>query len=110
MSNPFDVSGIEIGMDGIKRYTGLAPNLVHLLRGAAEEQADHDALVELGGARVTYQQLWIRASRVAGGLRAQGVGPGTASRTDCRTVTTGSTRSGARCSLAPCGAGQYPVR
>jgi long-chain acyl-CoA synthetase len=76
VSNPFDVSGIEIGADGIKRYTGLAPNLVHLLRRAVEEQADHDALVELGGARVTYQQLWDRASRVAGGLRAQGVGPG----------------------------------
>lgn len=76
MSDPFDVSGIEIGMDGIKRYTGLAPNLVHLLRRAVEEQADHDALVELGGARVTYQQLWDRASRVAGGLAGARGRPG----------------------------------
>ena len=32
--------------------------------------------VELGGERVTYRQLWDRAARVAGGLRAAGVQPG----------------------------------
>ena len=35
-----------------------------------------EALVELGGGAVTYRQLWDRAARVAGGLRAAGVRPG----------------------------------
>lgn len=77
MSNLFDVSGIEIGMDGIKRYTGLAPNLVHLLRRAAEEQADHDALVELGGARVTTSNCGIarRGLQAACGRKGSAGGP-----------------------------------
>ena len=39
-------------------------------------RARHEALVELGGERLTYQQLWDRASRVAGGLRALGIDRG----------------------------------
>jgi acyl-CoA synthetase (AMP-forming)/AMP-acid ligase II len=35
-----------------------------------------EALVELGGGRLTYRQLWDRAARVAGGLRAAGVTQG----------------------------------
>ena len=72
----FDTSGVETGTDGIKRYTGLAVNLVRLLRNAVDSQPDRDALVELGGERVTYRQLWERSARVAGGLRAAGVAPG----------------------------------
>lgn len=35
-----------------------------------------EAIVEVGGPRITYRQLWDRAARVAGGLRALGVGAG----------------------------------
>ncbi|MCW2666896.1 MAG: putative fatty-acid--CoA ligase [Frankiales bacterium] len=76
MVQPFDTSGIEVGADGIKRYTGLATNLVAVLQQAVDAAAGQEALVELGGDRVTYQQLWDRATRVAGGLRAAGVQPG----------------------------------
>ena len=34
------------------------------------------AVLEMGGASLTYGELWDRAARVAGGLRASGVGPG----------------------------------
>ncbi len=76
MVQPFDMSGIEVGADGIKRYTGLATNLVQVLQQAVDGAAGEEALIELGGERVTYQQLWDRATRVAGGLRAAGVEPG----------------------------------
>ncbi|MGY2084046.1 class I adenylate-forming enzyme family protein [Blastococcus sp. SYSU DS0539] len=76
MPYPFDRSGTEVGPDGIRRYTGLAPNLVQLLRAAVDAAPDAEALVELGGDRISYRQLWDRATRVAGGLRAAGVAPG----------------------------------
>lgn len=75
-SSPFDTSGIETGPDGVRRYTGLPRNLPHLLRRAVEEHPDGTALVETGGERLTYRELWDRAARVAGGLRAAGVQPG----------------------------------
>jgi acyl-CoA synthetase (AMP-forming)/AMP-acid ligase II len=76
MPYPFDGTGTEVGPDGIRRYTGLPQNLVQMLRAAVDAQPDAEALVELGGERITYRQLWDRASRVAGGLRAAGVAPG----------------------------------
>ena len=76
MPYPFDRSGTEIGPDGVRRYTGLPQNLLQMLRTAVDARPDAEALVELGGERVTYRQLWDRAARVAGGLRAAGVQPG----------------------------------
>jgi acyl-CoA synthetase (AMP-forming)/AMP-acid ligase II len=76
MATPFDTSGITIGADGIKHYDGLAQNLITLLRSTVETAGDVEALVELGGERVTYTQLWERATRVAGGLRANGISVG----------------------------------
>lgn len=76
MGAPFDSSGIEVGADGIRRYTGLARNLVQLLRDVVQAHPEREALVELGGERLTYQQLWDRSAQVAGGLRAAGVGAG----------------------------------
>jgi long-chain acyl-CoA synthetase len=76
MPSPFDRSGTEVGPDGIRRYTGLPRNLLQMLRTAVDDHPDSEALVELGGDRVTYRQLWDRSARVAGGLRAAGVGPG----------------------------------
>jgi acyl-CoA synthetase (AMP-forming)/AMP-acid ligase II len=76
MPNPFDRSSTETGPDGIRRYSGLPQNLVQMLRNAVDGSPDAEALVELGGERVPYRQLWDRAARVAGGLRAAGGGPG----------------------------------
>jgi acyl-CoA synthetase (AMP-forming)/AMP-acid ligase II len=76
MPYPFDRSSTETGPDGIRRYSGLPQNLVQMLRNAVDGSPDAEALVELGGERVTYRRLWDRAARVAGGLRAAGVGPG----------------------------------
>src|SRR3954447_3395724 len=76
MAYPFDRNGTEVGPDGIRRYTGLPQNLTQMLRSAVDRRPDDEALVELGGERVTYRHLWDHATRVAGGLRAAGVQPG----------------------------------
>ena len=76
MPYPFDRSGTEVGPDGVRRYTRLPRNLITMLRTAVDAHPDAEALVELGGERVTYRQLWNRATRIAGGLRAAGVQPG----------------------------------
>jgi long-chain acyl-CoA synthetase len=72
----FDSSGIERGADGIARYIDRPPSLVAMLRATVDRVGDREAIVELGGERLTYAQLWDRAARVAGGLQGQGVGAG----------------------------------
>jgi len=70
----FDLTGVARGPDGIKRYDVLPPNLVHMLRASVDRQGAAEALVETGGGpRLSYAELWDRAARVAGGLRALGV-------------------------------------
>ncbi|HET6214013.1 MAG TPA: AMP-binding protein [Micromonosporaceae bacterium] len=77
MTTPFDTTGVTLGPDGIKRYEGLPQSLVHMLRSTVERDPDREAVVEAGGGpRLTYRQLWDRAARVAGGLRAAGVSRG----------------------------------
>jgi long-chain acyl-CoA synthetase len=73
MTGPFDSSGIEVGADGLRRYTGLPRNLVTMLRTVVERFPERTAVVELGGPSLTYAQLWERSMRVAGGLRDAGV-------------------------------------
>jgi len=73
---PFDGSGIRRDAHGVAHYTGLASSLVTMLRESADRNPDGEAFVEVGGERLTYQQLWDRSSRVAGGLVAAGVGRG----------------------------------
>ena len=73
---PFDRSGTEVGADGIRRYLGLEQNLLTLLRATVDAAPDREAVVELGGARLTYAELWDASARVAGGLRAAGIAPG----------------------------------
>jgi acyl-CoA synthetase (AMP-forming)/AMP-acid ligase II len=70
---PFDGAGIERGADGVLHYQGLHESLVHMLRATVDEVPGGEAVVEVGGPRLSYRQLWDRAARVAGGLRAQGV-------------------------------------
>jgi long-chain acyl-CoA synthetase len=73
---PYDMSGIERDQNGILRYTGLQPSLVAMVGSSVERFADREAIVELGGERLSYQELWDRSSRVAGGLRAAGIQAG----------------------------------
>jgi long-chain acyl-CoA synthetase len=73
---PFDASGTTRGPDGVLRYDVLPVSLVGSLAVQAERVPDEEAVVEVGGERLTYAQLWDRAARVAGGLRAAGVGRG----------------------------------
>jgi acyl-CoA synthetase (AMP-forming)/AMP-acid ligase II len=73
---PFDESEITRGEDGIARYNHLPPSLVAMLRSTVEKAPDAEAIVEVGGPRITYRELWDRASRVAGGFRAAGIAPG----------------------------------
>jgi acyl-CoA synthetase (AMP-forming)/AMP-acid ligase II len=73
---PFDMSGVERSDDGVLRYTGLAQSLLHMLRDAVARTPDRECIVVLGGERVTYQQVWDRAARVAGGLVDGGLHPG----------------------------------
>jgi acyl-CoA synthetase (AMP-forming)/AMP-acid ligase II len=70
----FDTSGIERGADGIARYTDQPSSLVAMLRATVDRTPDAEAVVELGGPRLSYQELWDGAARVAGGLKARGVG------------------------------------
>jgi long-chain acyl-CoA synthetase len=73
---PFDTSGIERDAAGIAHYAALPSSLVSMVRASVERHPDVEALVEVGGERLTYRQLWDRAARVAGGLVAAGVGRG----------------------------------
>ena len=71
--SPFDTSGVERGSDGISRYANRPDSLVHMLQATVERVGDRLAVAEVGGDRLTYRELWERAARVAGGLRAEGV-------------------------------------
>src|SRR4051795_10735828 len=70
----FDTTGIERGADGIARYTDRPASLVAMLRATVDRVPDREAVVELGGPRLTYRELWDGAARVGGGLKADGVG------------------------------------
>jgi acyl-CoA synthetase (AMP-forming)/AMP-acid ligase II len=71
--NPFDTSGVERGADGIARYADRPDSLVRMLRSSVERDRDAEAVIEIGGERLTFGQLWDRAARVAGGLRGAGL-------------------------------------
>ena len=71
--NPYDTSGVSRGDDGIARYDELPDSLVAMLRATVDRAGDRLAIAEVGGPSVSYDELWERASRVAGGLRAEGV-------------------------------------
>jgi acyl-CoA synthetase (AMP-forming)/AMP-acid ligase II len=71
--NPFDETLVERDAEGIARYLDRPPSLVHMLRASVERDPFAIALVEVGGPSTNYGELWDRAARVAGGLRAEGV-------------------------------------
>jgi acyl-CoA synthetase (AMP-forming)/AMP-acid ligase II len=74
--NPFPMTGVSRDANGIPRYDDLPATLLDMLAEQVDGRSDSEALVELGAGRLTYRQLWDRASRVAGGLRAGGLQPG----------------------------------
>ncbi len=73
---PFDMEGLQRGADGAIHYTGVDSTLIEMMDRARMTWPDLEAIVELGGARISYGRLWDQATRVAGGLRAQGVSVG----------------------------------
>src|SRR6201997_4727536 len=77
--NPFATTGVSRDANAIPRHHHLPATLLDMLAEQVDGRPDSEALVELtarGADRLSYRQLWDRASRVAGGLRAAGVRPG----------------------------------
>jgi long-chain acyl-CoA synthetase len=71
---PFAMHDIERDeASGVLRYTQLPSSLVEMFRNTVEADPDGEALVEVGGERVSYRDFWDRSARVAGGLRDRGV-------------------------------------
>ncbi|WP_043656765.1 class I adenylate-forming enzyme family protein [Nocardia thailandica] len=64
------------GADGVLRYGNLSPALTELLDLRVHSFTSREAVVEVGGPRLTYRELWHRASRIAGGLQNHGIGYG----------------------------------
>src|SRR5579872_6056147 len=73
MIRPFDQSGIVRGSDNIARYQGRPSSLVEMLRATVDRAPMNEAIVELGGERINYRELWDRAVRVSGGLKKLGI-------------------------------------
>lgn len=71
--SPWSFEGVSRDADGIAHYDDLPASLVHMFRDQVHQRPDDEVLVEVGGPRLSYTELWERASRVAGGLIAQGV-------------------------------------
>ncbi|KZS69005.1 acyl-CoA dehydrogenase [Mycobacterium kansasii] len=74
--NPFPRTGIRLDRAGVPHYDEIPPTLLDMLAEQVDRRPDSEAVVELDAARLTYRQLWDRASRVAGGLRAGGLSAG----------------------------------
>lgn len=74
--NPFPRVGTSLDGKGVPHYDGLPATLLDMLAEQVALRPDSEAVVELGADRLTYRQLWDHASRVAGGLRAQGLDAG----------------------------------
>jgi acyl-CoA synthetase (AMP-forming)/AMP-acid ligase II len=75
-SNPFATTGVSRDATGSPRYDQLPDTLLDMLAGHVDRRPGSEAVVQLGAGRLTYRQLWDRAARVAGGLRADGLKPG----------------------------------
>ena len=96
---PFDMSGVVRTGDGVLAIHDVGAVAGGHVPGVGRPAPGPRGVVELGGERVTYRQLWDRAARVAGGLRRSGrAAAATASRSGygngARLVPR---RSGARC-------------
>ena len=72
----FSAAGVSRDANGIAHYDALPATLLDMLAEQVDYRPNSEAVVELGAGRLTYRQLWDRASRVAGGLRTNGLRPG----------------------------------
>src|SRR6202049_952061 len=75
-ANPFDTAGVQPDENGVRRSPNLHRSIVEMLRESVDADPQAEALAEVGGERISYRELWDRAARVAGGLRADGIHPG----------------------------------
>ncbi|MDT5350952.1 MAG: hypothetical protein QOH91_4239 [Mycobacterium sp.] len=75
-NNPFPTTGVSRDANGVPHYDDLPATLLDMLAAHVDSRPNSEAVLELGAGRLTYRQLWDRASRVAGGLREAGVQPG----------------------------------
>lgn len=71
--NPFPATGVIRDRNGVAHYQQLPTTLLDVLAEQAQRRPDTEAVVELGAGALTYRQVWQRAARVAGGLRADGL-------------------------------------
>jgi long-chain acyl-CoA synthetase len=71
--NPFDDTGVERNPEGIARYLDRPSSLVAMLRASVERDAMATAIVDVGGASLSYGELWERSARVASGLHRANV-------------------------------------
>src|SRR5262249_6153390 len=76
MIRPFDYSGITRDSSGICHYDERPASLVEMLRATVERTPRAEAIVEVGGERINYRELWDRSAVAAGGLRKIGIGRG----------------------------------
>ena len=74
--NPFDASGVIRDDSGAARYRDLPRSLSAMLAASVERDPAATALLEVGGARCSYEELWERSAVVAGGLRELGIAAG----------------------------------
>lgn len=74
--NPFAREGVTLDAQGLAHYTNLPASLLVMLRKHVDRAPETEALVEIGGERLSYRQLWDRSAEIAGGLRAEGLQPG----------------------------------
>lgn len=74
--NPFPTTGVTRDADGVPHYDDLPATLLDMLAEQVGRRPDSEAVVEVGAGRLIYRELWDRAARVAGGLRAGGLRPG----------------------------------
>ena len=74
--NPFDESGVTRDASGRARYSDRPPSLAAMLATSVDRDPKAPALLEVGGASCTYDELWERSARVAGGLREAGIAAG----------------------------------
>src|SRR5271168_5120891 len=73
MIRPFDQSGITRDPDQIARYDKRPNSLTEMLRATVDRMPHKEAIVEIGGERINFGQLWDQAAKVAGGLRVLGI-------------------------------------
>jgi acyl-CoA synthetase (AMP-forming)/AMP-acid ligase II len=73
---PFALDGVVRDVSGLAHYADLPPSLVDAIHTSAQTYPEHEAVVEVGGPRLTYAELWQRATEVAGGLRDGGFAAG----------------------------------